>query len=172
MKIALVEISSAMLDADVAGCCVELGDLLDAVVQEWPPLGGEWDYDAMRFFRGQIDEPTFAARWGPRYVTFDGRLVASAGFFGPPDEDGHVEIGYSVCLGERCKGIATAAVAQLCEIARASGVTAVQARTTTMNVASIRALERNRFVVVDSSGNDAVEVDVLLRRTFPGEASE
>lgn len=172
MNVTLVEMSTAMLDADLAGHSTELGDLLGAVVREWPPVGGEWDHDAMRFFRGLMDEPTFVPRWGPRYVAFDGRLVAAAGFFGPPNEDGYVELGYSVCSDERRKGIATATVAQLCEIARASGATAVLARTTTANVASIRTLERSRFVVIDGSAHDASEDGVLLRRTFADEVSE
>jgi len=164
VKVTLVEMSAELLDADVAGRTAEMGDALRALVEEWPPVGGEWDHDAMRFFRSRIDEPAFDPRWGPRYVTLDGRLVASAGFFGPPDEDGHVEIGYSVCLGERGKGIATATVAVLCEIARASGATAVDARTTTTNVASLRTLERNRFVVIQTSENDAGDVALVLRR--------
>jgi hypothetical protein len=71
------------------------------------------------------------------------RLVGSAGFFGPPDEEGEVEIGYSVCLVDRRRGIATAAVAALCELASARGCASIRARTTADNLGSIAVLERN-----------------------------
>lgn len=64
-------------------------------------------------------------------------------------EDGCAELGYRV--GERAagRGVATAAVAQLCRMAATTyGLTSLVARTTLDNPASRTVLERNAFTVV------------------------
>ncbi|MEU9054226.1 MULTISPECIES: GNAT family N-acetyltransferase [unclassified Streptomyces] len=65
-------------------------------------------------------------------------------------EDGCAELGYRV--GERAagKGVATAAVAQLCRMAATTyGLTSLVARTTLDNLASRTVLERNDFTAVE-----------------------
>ncbi|TXS39670.1 N-acetyltransferase [Streptomyces sp. uw30] len=64
-------------------------------------------------------------------------------------EDGSAELGYRI--GERAagKGVATAAVAQMCRMAAATyGLTSLVAVTTLDNLASRTVLERNAFVAV------------------------
>jgi RimJ/RimL family protein N-acetyltransferase len=153
-------VTAAALDAELAGSREQLADVLGVQVTEWPPEGGEWDRDAVEFFRRQGVDLT----WGPSYVVGDGLLVASAGFFGPPDADGEVEIGYSVCRTQRGRGIATAAVAELCGRAASGGCTSVRARTTADNVASIAVLERNRFVEVARDAGEDGATALLFRR--------
>jgi [ribosomal protein S5]-alanine N-acetyltransferase len=94
------------------------------------------------------------------------RLVGSAGFFGPPDDAGEVEIGYSVCRSERRKGIGTAVVAELCGIASERGCASVRAETTEENVASIAVLQRNQFVEVSRSERDDGVLELLFRRAL------
>ncbi len=148
MQIVLVDVTEPILDADLAGDRHRLETLLDARVAEWPPVGGEWDTDAMGMFRRLLGEQGFHPLWGPKYVVVDGRLVGSAGFFGPPDDQSEVEIGYSVCASERRRGIATATVAELRTIATQSGAQSLRARTTTTNTASLLTLQRNGFEIV------------------------
>lgn len=100
----------------------------------------------MEHFRTVIEAASFDPRLGPFYVVLDGVLVANAGFFGPPDQDLEIEVGYSVCQRFRRRGIATAAIAELCHRAAALGCSSVRARVRRDNIGSIKALEQNGFV--------------------------
>ena len=169
MQISLRPVTALALDAELAGSRAQLADALGVEIDEWPPEGGEWDRAAVEFFRQRVDDAA-TRTWGPAYVVADDRLVGSAGFFGPPDEDGEVEIGYSVCRSERRRGIATAAVAQLCALAIAGGCASIRARTTADNVGSIAVLERNRFTEsARATGDDGVTT-VEFRRSLMGPA--
>jgi RimJ/RimL family protein N-acetyltransferase len=76
----------------------------------------------------------------------DARILGDIGLHGPPDNQGSVEIGYSLAPSARGKGIGTAAVSamvkRLAAIPRISQVTAV---TGASNTASRRLLERQGF---------------------------
>jgi RimJ/RimL family protein N-acetyltransferase len=75
-----------------------------------------------------------------------GRLIGTAGFFGPPDEAGEVTIGYGMVEPEWGQGYGTRAVAGLVAVCRThGGVTAINADTDLDNVASGRVLEKNGF---------------------------
>ncbi len=166
MEITLVPVTVAALDAELGGSRQQLAEVLGVRITEWPPEGGEWDRDAVLFFRRQVDDGAFDSTWGPSYIVGDGSLVGSAGFFGPPDAAGEVEIGYSVCRTARRRGIATAAVSQLCGRAAAGGCASVRARTTADNAASIAVLERNLFV---EAARDSGEL--LFRRPLSAQPS-
>jgi RimJ/RimL family protein N-acetyltransferase len=172
-QISLVEVTDALLDADHNSDNDTLGELLGATVAEWPPIGGEWDQNAITFFRAQLNNAAFDPFWGPRYVIVDRRLVGSAGFFGPPDigppgntgeHPNEVEIGYSVATMERRQGIATATVNTLCELAREQGAQSVRARTTTSNIASLRTLDRTGFQ--PATNPDSPPTESLHRRAL------
>ncbi|MCI0584686.1 MAG: GNAT family N-acetyltransferase [Chloroflexi bacterium] len=73
-------------------------------------------------------------------------VVGDAGFIGPPDAAGVVEIGYSVLPDRRRRGYATAAVSALLGWATAQArVRGVVARCDPDNTASIRVLEATGF---------------------------
>ncbi len=81
-----------------------------------------------------------------------GRIIGTAGFYGPPDDAGEVTIGYGMVEPEWGHGYATQAVAHLVEVCRThGGVTAVNADTDLDNVASQRVLEKNGFARVRTS---------------------
>ncbi|MEU0198860.1 MULTISPECIES: GNAT family N-acetyltransferase [unclassified Streptomyces] len=66
--------------------------------------------------------------------------------------DGSAELGYRI--GERAsgRGVATAAVAQMCQLAAAEyGLTSLTARTTLDNPASMKVLARNGFTRVENT---------------------
>jgi ribosomal-protein-alanine N-acetyltransferase len=161
MQVRVVPVTAAALDAELAGSRERLAEALGVQVGEWPPEGGQWDRDAVVFFRQRLEE---AQTWGPAYLIAEGRLVGSAGFFGPPDEQGEVEIGYSVCRADRRRGIATAAVAAMCELASARGCASIRARTTADNLASIAVLERNHFNIDEQTPGDDGLTELVFRR--------
>lgn len=73
------------------------------------------------------------------------RIIGTAGFYGPPDAEGEVTIGYGMVQPEWGQGYGTQAVARLVEICRAHGVTAINADTDLDNLGSQRVLEKNGF---------------------------
>jgi len=81
-----------------------------------------------------------------------GRVIGTAGFYGPPDASGQVTIGYGMVQPEWGQGYGTAAVAGLVAICRAHcGVTVINADTNLDNTGSQRVLEKNGFRKVRSS---------------------
>jgi [ribosomal protein S5]-alanine N-acetyltransferase len=130
----------------------QLGPLLGAVVPpSWPP--GFYDRDAMTFFRARLTEggPAVVGWYGWYAVlrAAEGRpatLVAGAGYFGPPGEDGTVEIGYSAAVEWRGRGYTTEIVQALTARALATpGVRRVVAEVHEENAASLKVMERCGF---------------------------
>jgi ribosomal-protein-alanine N-acetyltransferase len=82
-------------------------------------------------------------------------VVGDIGFFGPPDADGSVEIGYSVVPDRRRRGYATEAAHSLVGWAlQQPGVRRVVAGCEPDNEPSIRTLERISFVRIDDGRRD------------------
>jgi RimJ/RimL family protein N-acetyltransferase len=135
------------------------------VPPSWPP--GEYDQDALAFFREKLQEGgEKAVGWygwyAVRRATDDApaALVGAGGFLGPPS-DGAVELGYSVAPEHRGRGYAT-------ELARAlvrralgtAGVSKVVAHTTRANPGSITVLERCGFrAVAEDPGTGRVRFE-------------
>ena len=78
----------------------------------------------------------------------DGRAIGGIGFFGPPGDDGEVEIGYGLVPSVRGRRLAGEAVTAVLGLASVRGVRAVRAETEPGNVVSRRVLERAGFVLV------------------------
>jgi ribosomal-protein-alanine N-acetyltransferase len=167
-RLHLIPTTLAHLDDELSGGAT-LGRMLEAAVPaSWPP--GEYDRDAMAFFRERLLEGGEAAvgwygwyaidRDGDRDGDGDGggdaaRLVGAGGYFGPP-VDGRVEIGYSIAPEFRRRGYATELVGAL--VARAfslDGIDTVVAHTTHANPASIGVLVKSGFAEAGPDG-DAV----------------
>lgn len=130
-----------------------LGPKLGAAVPDsWPP--GEYDDDALRFFEEQLVASPKSSRWLSWYVmsvedSCDRVLVGAAGYLGPPDDDGIVEIGYSLIPESRGKGYATEAVNALAANALADpDVQRIIAHIEAANHASAAVLRRCGFEAV------------------------
>jgi GNAT superfamily N-acetyltransferase len=79
----------------------------------------------------------------------DGTAIGTIGFFGPPDDDGQVTIGYGLVPGARGLGYATEAVGALVEFCRSrDDVRALLADTDTDNGPSQGVLTKNGFEFV------------------------
>ncbi|HET6506805.1 MAG TPA: GNAT family N-acetyltransferase [Baekduia sp.] len=108
---------------------------------------------------GQLVGEPGHAPWLTRVVVdaATGTAVGLAGFHGPPDERGMVEIGYEISPEHRRRGFGRAAVAWLVDHARADGgVAVVRASVAPGNVASLALVDRLEFVQV---GEQLDEVD-------------
>ncbi len=130
----------------------QLATLLGAAVStEWPT--GEYDRDAMEFFRACLEEGGKEVEgWYGWYAVREAdlesprTLVGAGGYFGPPDAEGTVEIGYSVLPKWQRRGYASEIVRMLVEHAFTfAQVVRVIAHTTEANSASIAVLLRCGF---------------------------
>jgi len=147
----------------------KLGAALNAIAPEdWPP--GENDQDAIEFFYERLmSGGKLAEGWYGWYAVMrsvasgDEALVASVGYFGPPDADGVVEIGYSVSENWRRCGIATEIVGALVENAFSRQAKTVIAHTHPDNLPSINVLRRSGFVDRESIREGSVGFE--FRRT-------
>ena len=137
------EMENSSRFADLIGACVP---------REWPP---ETLIDALPLFLKWHKENPDWAGWLAWYaIRLDATapmLCGSVGFKGPPDEDGMVEIGYSMLPAHQRRGFATEMVETLVQWALAQpGVRCVEAETTVDNIASVRILERTGFHLIDA----------------------
>lgn len=140
-----------------------LAELLDATVSSaWPT--GEYDRDAMEFFLARFEEggEDVEGWYGWYALSSEGSggsraLVGAGGYFGPPDETGTVEIGYSVLPEWQRRGYASEIVSILVENAfRFPVVNRIVARTTEENQASTKVLVRCGFRAVAAGAEPGI----------------
>lgn len=129
-----------------------LAEKLNAAVStEWP--SGEYDRDAMEFFLRCFETGGDAAQgwYGWYAINIDSTegaraLVGAGGYFGPPDADGVVEIGYSILPEWQQRGYATEMVKMLVTHAFSFGnIDKIIAQTALENVASSKVLINSGF---------------------------
>jgi ribosomal-protein-alanine N-acetyltransferase len=107
--------------------------------------------------------------WSPRHVVraFDGLVVGSIGFFGPPAaaDDGvsEAEIGYGLVADARGRGVATEAVAGLLAHTDRIGVR-VRASVEPGNTPSVRVLAKCGFTQLRGSDEDG---NLVMARPLP-----
>lgn len=139
----------------------QLGEMLGAAVSStWPP--GLYDRDAMQFFLDKAYQGgAEATGWYGWYAirqpleNNSALLVGSVGYFGPPNSDGVVEIGYSVIPEECGKGYATEMVRAIMDRAwHDERVHLVVAEAHETNIASLKVLEHCGFVAL-GAGREA-----------------
>ena len=109
----------------------------------------------------QIRENPSSAPWLARATVRldDGAVIGRAGFHGPPDERGMVEIGYEVSAEYRRMGYGRAtAMALIEEAAMHTGVTVVRASVSPDNAPSLAVVRGLGFVQV---GEQIDEIDGL-----------
>jgi RimJ/RimL family protein N-acetyltransferase len=95
---------------------------------------------------------------GTFLVLVDGVVVGDCGWFGPPDADGEVEIGYGLAPSVRGQGLGTETVRGLLDWVRAHGATRVRAEVLPGNEASLRLLHRLGFEVAGEHAGHVVLV--------------
>ncbi len=147
-----------------------LASLLNAHVEPgWPP--GEYDRDAQVYFRDRLKEGGAAViGWYCWYVLRHGSpcqkpvLVGAGGYFGPPNEEGVVEIGFSIMPAWRNLGYATELAELLVRNAFSDGrVRKVIAHTKPANLASCRVLEKGGFAYVHRDEKNGDNLYVIMR---------
>ncbi|WP_327281282.1 GNAT family N-acetyltransferase [Streptomyces sp. NBC_01278] len=141
----------ALADGDLAGGSAEAGVALD---EHFVGERARWIFG---YRADQLAEDPSAAPWTTRAAVSepDGTVVGDAGFHGPPDEAGMVEVGFTVVPGLRRQGYARAMLAAL--LARAAAepaVRTVRARIRSDNTASLATIAGFGFRHVGEQGNE------------------
>ncbi|MDX2645538.1 GNAT family N-acetyltransferase [Streptomyces sp. PA03-1a] len=154
-RVRFVELSAkalrALSEGDLAGGSAEAGVALDEYFVS-DRARGIFGYRA-----GQLAADPSAAPWIVRAAVSepDGAVVGDAGFHGPPDEAGTVEVGYTVVPGYRRQGYARAMLAALLVRAAAEpGVRTVRATVRSDNHASLATIAGFGFTCVGERGNE------------------
>lgn len=148
----------------------ERGEDLAAAIGAAPPAAWPPEHNDAAMFawvRRLIEQHPDEPGYNTWFIVGDGMLCGTAGYKGPPGDDGSVEIGYSVIPEAQRRGFASGAVALLVVRAfRDPRVMAVQAETLPDGIASQAVLRRCGFVNAGTR-HDADDGDVLcfqLRR--------
>jgi RimJ/RimL family protein N-acetyltransferase len=102
----------------------------------------DWPHeDTPDAFRGHAEHGPGGDAVGTFLVEVDGQVVGDCGWFGPPDEQGVVEIGYGLAPSARGRGLGTQAVTLLCAwVAQQPGVRRITAEALVGNEPSRRLL--------------------------------
>ena len=129
--------------------------------------------DAQRLWRrrvSQIAADPGSARWVARAVVAEpeGVVVGHAGFHGPPDESGMVEVAYSVDPAYRRRGYARAMLGALLRRAAAEpGVSTVRATISPGNVASLATIAGFGFTEVGEQWDEEDGRELIFEVAVP-----
>lgn len=129
-----------------------------------PDYPREDDLDGVSLVKAGAPDPS----WGPRHIVraFDGLVVGSVGFFGPPsaaaDELPEAEVGYGLVADARGHGAMTEALQGLLAEADRVGVR-VRASVEPENRSSIRVLAKCGFTELRGSDEDG---NLVMARPF------
>jgi [ribosomal protein S5]-alanine N-acetyltransferase len=147
-RLALIPATIEQLSAELQSS-QQLGILFNAnVPDDWPP--GQYDRGAQEYFRGLLEnDGNLNTGWFSWYALTREQpvtVIAAAGFLGPPNENGEIEIGYSVSSGWRRQGFATELVKALASHAFMDPrVLKIIAHTAVQNLESSNVLLRTGF---------------------------
>jgi RimJ/RimL family protein N-acetyltransferase len=161
------ELMRALLAEDWGG--VE-GVLGVRAPEEWHTANWNW----LRLRSAQAEAHPTALSWYPRVLLLRDaalagqtgpRVVGHAGFHGPPDDEGRVELGYTVVTEHRRRGFAEEAVrALMAWAASACGVIRFRASVGPWNVPSLGLVRKLGFVQVGSHWDEEDGEELVFHR--------
>jgi RimJ/RimL family protein N-acetyltransferase len=161
----LVLIPFAALEALLAG---DLDRASEVTGVPLPPFFLEREAQGIwRYRRDQIRRDPASAPWLVRAVISEpaGVVVGHAGFHGPPDASGMVEIGYTILPGYRRQGYGSAAVAALLrEAAEVPEVQTARASISPGNIASLALARSFGFRQVGDQWDDEDGLELVFER--------
>jgi RimJ/RimL family protein N-acetyltransferase len=162
-SIELAILSDRVLETLVAGSIERASEAFGAPL---PPvlLDDAWLWN-LRL--NQLQEDPSANRWLVRVVidTDTREIVGHAGFHGPPDENGMVEVGYTVHSPYRRRGYASAALGALIDYAARDGsVATIRASISPDNVGSLATIVPFGFVQVGEQMDEIDGLELIFER--------
>jgi ribosomal-protein-alanine N-acetyltransferase len=113
---------------------------------------------------GQLIGEPDCAPWLVRAVVADDDVVGHAGFHGPPDERGMVEVGYRITPEHRRRGHARAALGELLAYADRHGARVARASISPRNAASLALAASFGFAPVGEQIDEIDGLELLFER--------
>ncbi|BFV56730.1 hypothetical protein KCMC57_up18340 [Kitasatospora sp. CMC57] len=164
--LSLVQLSRAAMAAlmvgDLDGAAAASGLVFPADLADGR-MKGVW----ARRYHQTGDDPS-SAEWVTRAVLADGVVIGAAGFHGPPDERGMVEVGYGVAEGRRRQGYAKAILAALIRRAAAEpAVTVLRATISPDNAASLATVAAFGLVHVGEQWDEEDGLELIYELPVP-----
>jgi RimJ/RimL family protein N-acetyltransferase len=157
-RLSLVPARLDTVRSEAAGRDALADELEVGVPESWPPE--LYDERARSFVMGRLEAAPSESGWWHYYVIQNEpvpTLVGIAGFKGPADIEGTVEMGYSIVPERQRLGIASEAVGALIDWAfETSAVRRIVAETYPTLGASIRVLEKLGFRLVHGGSEPGV----------------
>lgn len=161
--VALVELSLDCFSALAAGDLIGANAVSDVELTPYfvrPTVLRLW-----RMRRDQLLADPIAGSWVTRAV-LDPELdevVGHAGFHGPPDDHGMVELGYSIDPARRRRGYARACLATLMRVAAADAqVMTVRASISPNNIASRNLIQQYGFIENGEQWDDEDGLEIIF----------
>ncbi|MEU6878792.1 GNAT family protein [Streptomyces sp. NPDC046712] len=149
----------ALADGDLAGGSTEAGVALD---EHFVGDRARWIFG---YRADQLAKDPSVGPWIARAAVSepDGTVVGDAGFHGPPDEAGVVEVGYTVVPAYRRQGYARAMLrALLVRAAAEPDVRTVRATIRSDNDASLATIKGFGFTRVGERGNERDGLELVF----------
>jgi [ribosomal protein S5]-alanine N-acetyltransferase len=168
-----IELSTSrliLIGADAALLLAERGSraafaaAIEALVpSSWPPE--HHDKDVIEWVLKSLDLLTPGKPWNMYYIVLrtPRTVIGTCGFKGPPDQNGCVEVGYSVVQEFRGAGLATEAVKNLISTALDQGASEVAAETYPSLTPSLRVMEKCGMTLT-GTGVDPGTVRYAIKR--------
>ena len=146
----------------------------DAEVALGVPLPPDFSGDGNRFLRTRLEQmkqKPSSAQWFTRAIVVRSpvrQMVGNIGFHGPPNDEGAVEIGYTVFAGHRGLGYATEAARSLIEWAGdAYGVRTFIASVGPWNQPSLAIVRKLGFVQTGEQWDDEDGLEHVFELHIP-----
>ncbi len=158
----LVLIPEAVLEALVAGSLTTASEIMGLALPDfYLTKSSLW-----RYRLEQIGADPGTAPWLVRAVVCGPveTVIGHAGFHGPPDARGMVEIGYSIVPEFRRRGYARMAVGQLLTYAAAHAARVVRASVSPVNVASLALIRSYDFSHVGEQWDEEDGRELIFER--------
>ena len=162
-SIELAILTDRVLESLIAG---SIDGASDAFGRQLPPILLE-DTWLWNFRLDQMREDPASARWLVRVVidTESQEIVGHAGFHGPPDQNGMVEVGYTIHPDYRRRGYASAALGALISYAANDIDTkTVRASVSPDNAASMATITPFGFVQVGEQMDEIDGLELIYER--------
>lgn len=162
-RLRLIGTNKALLFAELQGHDALSVAIESIVPRSWPPE--HHDSNTINWILRALDESPSSQPWGLYYLVLQASstVVGVCGFKGPPNSEGHVEVGYSVVEEFRCRGLATEAVKVLIRVAFDKGVSGVAAETFPSLMPSLRVMEKCGMTSAGDGAEPGTVRYILLR---------